>query len=67
MPIYEYRCKCGNAWDDLVEMKNRVQKCPKCDAENSPQISLSRVSFANWPMLTKSEASDDTIDFPVGG
>lgn len=33
MPIYEYRCKCGEEFEDLKLMndkKFRKSKCPKC-------------------------------------
>lgn len=30
MPIYTYKCKCENVFDDIVDFDQKTTKCPKC-------------------------------------
>jgi putative FmdB family regulatory protein len=30
MPVYEFECKCGHNFEELVRMGTNTRKCPKC-------------------------------------
>ncbi len=30
MPVYEFKCQCGEITEDLVRVDTRQIKCPKC-------------------------------------
>lgn len=30
MPVYEFECKCGNNFEELVKMGTASRECPKC-------------------------------------
>jgi putative FmdB family regulatory protein len=39
MPLYEYKCECGNKWEELLEVHqaHSAYQCPKC-AKMAPQV-----------------------------
>ena len=30
MPVYEFECKCGNKFEEIVKMNIKELKCPEC-------------------------------------
>ena len=30
MPVYEFECKCGHVFEELVRMDTKQKKCPRC-------------------------------------
>ena len=30
MPVYEFECKCGHQFEELVPMDTKTYKCPQC-------------------------------------
>lgn len=46
MPLYDYQCECGNAFETLRPMSDRKSaKCPDCGAEAKFRISAPRVAL----------------------
>jgi len=43
MPVYEFECKCGRIFEELVPMGTDVHKCPAC-AKKAKKI-MSYCSF----------------------
>ncbi|MEJ2154442.1 MAG: zinc ribbon domain-containing protein [Desulfobacteraceae bacterium] len=37
MPVYEFECKCGHNFEELVKMGTQSMKCPKCQSK-APKI-----------------------------
>ena len=37
MPVYEFECKCGHNFEELVKMDTKSMKCPLCQ-KNAPKI-----------------------------
>jgi putative FmdB family regulatory protein len=33
MPVYEFECKCGHNFEELVKMDTNARKCPKCSSQ----------------------------------
>jgi putative FmdB family regulatory protein len=33
MPVYEFECKCGNNFEELVKMGTNTSECPKCHSK----------------------------------
>lgn len=33
MPVYEFECKCGHNFEELVKMGTDVRKCPNCSSQ----------------------------------
>jgi|10_taG_2_1085330.scaffolds.fasta_scaffold18494_2 putative FmdB family regulatory protein len=47
MPIYEYKCKCGNAFEKLMKMNADTPPCPKCgDPKPIKQVSAGSFSLS---------------------
>ena len=38
MPVYEFECKCGHIFEDLVPMGTEKAKCPRCQGEKAKKI-----------------------------
>lgn len=38
MPVYEFECKCGNVFEELVPMDTKSFPCPKCNKEKAKKI-----------------------------
>jgi len=38
MPVYEFECKCGHVFEDLVPMGTEEAKCPHCKREMARKI-----------------------------
>lgn len=30
MPVYEFECKCGHVFEELVRMNTKTSECPHC-------------------------------------
>jgi putative FmdB family regulatory protein len=30
MPVYEFECKCGRVFEELVRIDTKIAKCPTC-------------------------------------
>ena len=30
MPVYEFECKCGHTFEELVRMDTKSHECPRC-------------------------------------
>lgn len=30
MPVYEFQCKCGHVFEELVRMDTNERECPQC-------------------------------------
>lgn len=41
MPVYEFKCECGQEKEALVPMGTKTIKCDKCGEDMSKTISLS--------------------------
>jgi len=41
MPVYEFKCKCGNEKEELVKLNTKSIKCNKCGKDMTKYISLS--------------------------
>jgi putative FmdB family regulatory protein len=37
MPVYEFECKCGRKFEELVKMGTQYMKCPDCQ-NKAPKI-----------------------------
>ena len=44
MPVYEFECKCGHVFEDLVPMGTKTHQCPVCKGEKAKKI-LSTCTF----------------------
>ena len=44
MPVYEFKCQCGQIIEELVRMGTESIKCPQCGAQ-APKI-ISSCSFS---------------------
>jgi len=44
MPLYEYVCKCGTEFEELVRHADEVVECPKC-GKTDVKRKLSRFAF----------------------
>jgi putative FmdB family regulatory protein len=33
MPVYEFECRCGHVFENLVPLDTRSDECPKCRAK----------------------------------
>jgi len=54
MPIYSYRCNCGNEFDHMQRMDDRLQaECPECNEQAKQMIT---------PVRCKLDGTDP--DFP---
>jgi len=38
MPVYEFECKCGHVYEELVPMDTKSYPCPKCHKEKGKKI-----------------------------
>ena len=39
MPVYEFECKCGHNFEELVKMDTKSMTCPKCQKKASKIMS----------------------------
>ena len=44
MPIYDYKCKCGNKIKDVLVLNSSIMRCPQCGNEMDKDFSDMRVS-----------------------
>lgn len=44
MPVYEFECKCGHVFEELVPMDTESRKCPNCGKNKAKKI-LSPCTF----------------------
>ncbi|MDA8138565.1 MAG: zinc ribbon domain-containing protein [Desulfobacteraceae bacterium] len=44
MPVYEFECKCGHVFEELVPMGTESHKCPHCKKGEAKKI-LSPCTF----------------------
>ncbi len=38
MPVYEFECKCGHVFEELVPMGTSCHKCPQCRNQEAKKI-----------------------------
>jgi putative FmdB family regulatory protein len=38
MPVYEFQCKCGHVFEELVPMGTESHQCPHCRKEEAKKI-----------------------------
>jgi putative FmdB family regulatory protein len=38
MPVYEFECKCGHVFEELVPMDTRTHQCPHCKKQEARKI-----------------------------
>lgn len=38
MPVYEFECKCGHVFEDLVPMGTETHPCPVCKGKKAKKI-----------------------------
>lgn len=38
MPVYEFECKCGHVFEQLVPMGTQTHQCPVCKKEEAQKI-----------------------------
>ncbi|MBR9982094.1 MAG: zinc ribbon domain-containing protein [Desulfatitalea sp.] len=38
MPVYEFECKCGHVFEELVPMGTDSRKCPHCKGKQAKKI-----------------------------
>jgi putative FmdB family regulatory protein len=43
MPVYEFECKCGHSFEELVRMGTNDRECPKC--HNQAKKIMSQCAF----------------------
>lgn len=50
MPIYEFKCQCGNEVDLMlpVDDRNKAQKCPECKKSMERQTTSGGFWIKNW-------------------
>ena len=43
MPIYDYKCKCGNRVKDVLVLNSSIMRCPNCGNEMDKDFSEMRI------------------------
>jgi len=43
--MFEFSCKCGNLFEKYIDDKERVSRCPECDAMAQRIVSMPRISL----------------------
>lgn len=38
MPVYEFKCKCGHVFEELVPMGTENYQCPECQEKKAKKI-----------------------------
>lgn len=38
MPVYEFECRCGHVFEELVPMGTRNYQCPQCKNQDARKI-----------------------------
>ena len=38
MPVYEFECKCGHVFEELVPMGTKASECPQCHNKKAKKI-----------------------------
>jgi putative FmdB family regulatory protein len=38
MPVYEFECKCGHIFEELVPVGTQNHKCPQCSSKDTKKI-----------------------------
>ena len=48
MILYDFKCKCGNAFEALTKMSDTTYKCKRCGEMAQRLISAPRIKLEGW-------------------